>query len=88
MITAVVAEQFVDSPLGATVVGVALTALITVTVAVIRMMVTVTVMGRDLADLKQDLKEFKESNDLMRYSDMREVARIKPRGTGPGRRHG
>ena len=74
--TVILAEAFADSPLGATVIGVALTALVTVAVAMMRMVISVSVMARDIKEIRNDVEELKENPDIMRYSHMHEVGRM------------
>lgn len=72
----VIAEQFTSSPLGTVVIGVALTALVTIAIAAVRLLLTIPVIVRDVAEVRSDIKELKESKDIMRYSDQREIARM------------
>lgn len=71
-----IAEQFTSSPLGTVVIGVALTALVTIAIAAVRLLLTIPVIVRDVAEVRSDIKELKDSKDIMRYSDQRQIGRM------------
>lgn len=81
----ILADSFSNSPLGATVIGVALTALVTVAVAVVRMALTMSAMQSTVNAIKEDVDDLKTSPDIMRYSDMREIGRVPSRRQTQGR---
>lgn len=86
MIITYMAEAFDQSPLGATLIGVACTTMVIAVAAMLKMVVQLTRLEGAVKDIQKDVTEIKTDADVMRWSNygraMSATGQAFPKGGG------